>query len=461
MLLFLLTQLSRRKNPPPSISAASHRLFSTSDTPSNLRSKYPFHPPPSLHQTPTKTRPESKPTKKPKPQYKPPSSLDRSGKNPVRSTLPFDFRFSYTESSQVVRPIGLREPKYSPFGPDRVDRVWTGVCAPVVNPKVRSVDEEKVELNLEEKRRRTRDKIQGVPLSNAERIALVERFQRHKTKRQINIGRDGLTHNMLNDIHNHWKHDEAVRIKCMGVPTVDMKNVCTQLEDKTFGKIIQRHGGLLILYRGRNYHPRKRPVIPLMLWKPQEPIYPRLIKTTIEGLSIDETKEMRKRGLAVPALTRLAKNGYYGSLVPMVRDAFLMEELIRIDCKGLEKSDYKKIGCKLRDLVPCKLVTFEKEQIVIWRGNDYKPNEGGIFLTEREQYDDRTDSESAVKGEQHDSIGGNDNKPYERGIVLTERERESIVNHADSSSSLNGEEHDNTDNHPSQIDLYSGDDSDK
>jgi RNA-binding protein YhbY len=44
------------------------------------------------------------------------------------------------------------------------------------------------------------------------------------------VGRDGLTHNMLNDIHNHWKHGEAVRVKCMGVPTVDMKNVCTQLE---------------------------------------------------------------------------------------------------------------------------------------------------------------------------------------------------------------------------------------
>lgn len=42
-----------------------------------------------------------------------------------------------------------------------------------------------------------------------------------------------------------------------------------------------------------------------MLWKPHEPIYPRLIKTTIEGLSIEETKEMRKRGLAVPALTKL------------------------------------------------------------------------------------------------------------------------------------------------------------
>lgn len=43
-----------------------------------------------------------------------------------------------------------------------------------------------------------------------------------------------------------------------------------------------------------------------------------------------------------------AKNGYYGSLVPMVRDAFLTDELVRLDCKGLERSDYKKIGCKLR-----------------------------------------------------------------------------------------------------------------
>lgn len=229
------------------------------------------------------------------------------------------------------------------------------------------------------------------------------------------VGRDGLTHNMLNDIHNHWRRAEAVRIKCMGVPTVDMKNVCFQLEvfcvsiyffgqtgsffltaiccalvfflfpvdhlgdflffvyellypclwwnlaqtihyirsgasmfiasmfiilyivanipllhirssnsesfiflaktsnaswmcilqDKTFGKIIHRHGGQLVLYRGRNYSSKRRPVMPLMLWKPHEPIYPRLIKTTIEGLSIEETKEMRKKGLAVPALTKL------------------------------------------------------------------------------------------------------------------------------------------------------------
>ncbi|KAK3006505.1 hypothetical protein RJ639_017594 [Escallonia herrerae] len=391
-MIVLVGRISRQKRPSRSLCSTRHRFFSTaapaSSASSNLRQKYSFHPPPSLHQNPNPKPPPEKKQKK-KPPYKPPSSLDRSGAKPVRSSLPFDFRFSYTESSQSVRPIGLREPKYSPFGPERLDRVWTGVCAPAVDPKVGSVEEGKEDPNLEEKRRVMRAKIQGEPLTGAERKALVEKCQRNRTKRQINLGRDGLTHNMLNDIHNNWKSVEAVRIKCMGVPTVDMKNVCAQLEDKTFGAIVQRHGGLLVLYRGRNYSPRKTPVIPLMLWKPQEPVYPRLIKTTIDGLSIEETKIMRKRGLNAPAMTKLAKNGYYGSLVPMVRDAFLTSELVRIDCQGLDKSDYKKIGCKLRDLVPCVLVTFDKEQIVIWRGKDYVPGEDGYFLKDRETFDNQ------------------------------------------------------------------------
>ncbi|XP_073027240.1 CRS2-associated factor 1, mitochondrial [Primulina eburnea] len=395
-MLTFLSQLSRRK-PPPAITC--HHCFSTttSVSSSKLRSKYNFVSPPSLYpQTPTKTHLQresnntnSRPSKTP---YRPPSSLELT-ESPAQSDLPFDFRFSYTESNSKVRPIGLREPKYSPFGPGRLDRVWTGVCAPAIDPKEGSLEKND---ELEEKRRGMRERIQGEPLSNTERKALVERFQRHKMKRQINLGRDGLTHNMLSDIHNHWKRTEAVRIKCMGVPTVDMKNVCTQLEDKTFGKIIHRHGGQLVLYRGRHYKCQMRPVVPLMMWKPQEPVYPRLIKTTIDGLSIEETKEMRKRGSSVPALTRLAKNGYYGNLVPMVRDAFLADELVRIDCKGLPTSDYKKIGCKLKDLVPCILVTFEKEQIVIWRGKDYKPTEGGYFLNARELFDDSDDNLTSI-----------------------------------------------------------------
>lgn len=49
-------------------------------------------------------------------------------------------------------------------------------------------------------------------------------------------------------------------------------------------------------------------------------------------------------------MANAVRNGYYGNLVAMVRDAFLVEELVRIDCTGLDKSDLKKIGVKLRVL---------------------------------------------------------------------------------------------------------------
>ncbi|GAV76677.1 CRS1_YhbY domain-containing protein [Cephalotus follicularis] len=399
-----LSRLSRQNPSPLSLSVTRH--LSTSS--SKLYDYYSFQPPPTLSPNPnpnTNTNTHTNSKKSQKPQYRPPSSLDRTNLKPRYSDLPFDFRYSYTESSPNMRPIGLREPKYSPFGPGRLDREWTGVCAPAVDSKVKSVEDGPEDPKLEEKRMMMRNRIQGQPLNNAEREILVDKCQRQKTRKQINLGRDGLTHNMLNDIHNHWKHDEAVRIKCLGVPTVDMKNVCSQLEDKTFGKIIHRHGGLLVLYRGRNYHPKKRPEIPLMLWRPHEPIYPRLIKTTIEGLSIEETKEMRKRGLAIPAIIKLAKNGFYGNLVPMVRDAFLVSDLVRIDCQGLEKSDYRKIGCKLRDLVPCVLVTFNKEQIVVWKGKYYKPPDDGEFFTIRQFFDTPgSNFDSGV--EEHDSLDG-------------------------------------------------------
>ncbi|XP_010937032.1 CRS2-associated factor 1, mitochondrial isoform X2 [Elaeis guineensis] len=351
----MVFELFFRQNRTLASVLVSRRLLSSSSPSlSILRDRYGFVAPPSLLPENPKAIPgdrggDQAKKKKKKPPYRPPSSLDRAGQKPLHSDLPFDFRFSYTESKPNVKPIGLREPKYSPFGPGRLNRPWTGVCAPAVDPTVRSVDGEgPSNVELEEKWEKTRETILGEPLTPAERAFLVEKCQKNRTKRQVNLGRDGLTHNMLNDIHNNWKHAEAVRIKCLGVPTVDMQNVCTQLEEKTGGLIIHRHGGQIILYRGRHYNPKKKPVIPLMLWKPHEPVYPRLIKTVIDGLTVEETKEMRKRGLAVPALTKLAKNGYYASLVPMVRDAFLTDELVRIDCKGLNKSDYKKIGVKLR-----------------------------------------------------------------------------------------------------------------
>lgn len=173
-----LTLLARRLSSCTSAAATT--------TSSKLYDHYSFKPPPSLSPTPENPNPNSNLKKKSKPKYRPPSSLDVPKKK--YTDLPFDYRYSYTENSQNARPIGLREPKYSPFGPGRLDRQWTGVCAPAVDTTVRSVDEEAEDPKLEEKRRIARERIQGKPLTNAERKALVETCQRNRTKRQINLG---------------------------------------------------------------------------------------------------------------------------------------------------------------------------------------------------------------------------------------------------------------------------------
>nr|POF15080.1 crs2-associated factor 1, mitochondrial [Quercus suber] len=64
----------------------------------------------------------------------------------------------------------------------------------------------------------------------------------------------------------------------------------------------------------------------------------------------------------------------------------------------------------MQDMVPCILVTFEKEQIVVWRGKDYKPVEDGCFLPDRESFDDMDGSSSdgslACGEEGCDSVDG-------------------------------------------------------
>lgn len=59
-------------------------------------------------------------------------------------------------------------------------------------------------------------------------------------------GRDGLTHNMLDNIHAHWKRRRVCKIKCKGVCTVDMDNVKQQLEVKIF--VYSSYCILLYLY---------------------------------------------------------------------------------------------------------------------------------------------------------------------------------------------------------------------
>ncbi|TKY60850.1 CRS2-associated factor 1 [Spatholobus suberectus] len=313
--------------------------------------------------------------------------ISDDGLSYVIDGAPFEFKYSYTETPKA-KPIKMREPPFVPFGPATTPRPWTGraplppskkklkefdsfVLPPPHKKGVKSVQSPGPFLPGTGPRYvKTREEILGEPLAQEEIRDLVKSCI--KTQRQLNIGRDGLTHNMLDNIHAHWKRRRVCKIKCKGVCTVDMDNVSQQLEERTGGKIIYRKGGVLYLFRGRNYNYKTRPRFPLMLWKPVPPVYPRLVQRVPEGLTLEEATKMRQKGSTLFPICKLGKNGVYCDLVKNVREAFEECELVRINCQGLNKSDYRKIGAKLRDLVPCTLLSFEYEHILMWRGRNWK-----------------------------------------------------------------------------------------
>lgn len=76
-------------------------------------------------------------------------------------------------------------------------------------------------------------------------------------------------------------------------------------QERTGGKVIFRRGGVLFLFRGRNYNYKTRPRFPLMLWKPVTPVYPRLIPRVPEGLTLEQATEMRKKGRKLMPIRKL------------------------------------------------------------------------------------------------------------------------------------------------------------
>lgn len=135
----------------------------------------PYDPPFAVTSKPTKSKhkPKRTPTKSTEPIVE-----SNDLKLPLKSDLPFEFRYSYSESNQAVEPIGYREPKrFSPFGPGRLDRKWTGTAAPVQS----EVD---MEMVIEE-----RNRVLGEPLTEEEVDELVERYRHSDCSRQINIGK--------------------------------------------------------------------------------------------------------------------------------------------------------------------------------------------------------------------------------------------------------------------------------
>ncbi|KAL9268090.1 CRS2-associated factor 1, chloroplastic-like protein [Drosera capensis] len=328
-------------------------------------------------------------------QNSPTQSL-KIGPNGVSYTIPgapFEYMYSYTETPKT-KPLSLREPPVAPFEPKTMPRPWTGK-KPLPGSKKKAFGFDSFRVPVEGKKGvkfvqqpgpfregkgpvlgREREEVLGEELTKEEVKEEVARAR--KTKRQLNMGRDGFTHNMLENIHSHWKRRRVCKIKCKGVCTVDMDNVCRQLEEKTGGKVIYRNGGVLYLFRGRNYNYRTRPRYPMMLWKPVTPVYPRLVKRVPDGLTLEEVTEMRRKGRSLIPICSLGRNGVYLNLLRNVREAFEACELVRINCQGMNGSDFRKIGGKLQDLVPCVLISFENEQILMWRGRHWKSSFGGI-----------------------------------------------------------------------------------
>lgn len=314
--------------------------------------------------------------------------ISETGVSYMIPDAPFEFQYSYTETPKE-KPLKLREPPIAPFGPSTMPRPWTG--RKPLPPSKKKFDFDSFQLPPPHKKgvkpvqapgpflpgsapkyalSLSREEILGEPLTKEEIDHLLKTCI--NSNRQLNMGRDGLTHNMLDNIHALWKRRRVCKIKCKGVCTVHMDNVRQQLEEKTGGKIIYNRGGVVYLFRGRNYNYKTRPCFPLMLWKPITPVYPRLIKRVPDGLTLEESSEMRKKGRKLTPICKLGKNGVYCDLVNNVSEAFEACELVRINCQGMNPSDYRKIGAKLKDLVPCVLISFEHEHILMWRGTEWK-----------------------------------------------------------------------------------------
>lgn len=347
---------------PPLLSSPSHHLLSRSNKHSASPHDDPHDPPFSpIAKAPNPKPKQSPKARNPKPKQAPkalPSGMDKSSL-PLHSDLPFDFRYSYSETDPSLRPIGYREPpRFSPFGPGRLDRKWDGLSAPATGEAA----EDRVSDD--------RNSVLGDPLTEEEVDELVERYRHSDCSRQINLGwllllpissfnfsfclglsiiisalvlstvavriwpsylmpetrfitcqscfpdskscsrliyivckqvlsyphfdhftitcfslyfgssvlhkflalckyvfplyidtikqhyaspgTGGVTHNTLEDIHNHWKRAEAVRIKCLGVPTLDMDNLCFHLEVEM--QFCIPHQKFYMLLRHNNFH---------------------------------------------------------------------------------------------------------------------------------------------------------------------------------------------------------------
>nr|CAB3482344.1 unnamed protein product [Digitaria exilis] len=158
---------------------------------------------------------------------------------PAHSDLPFDFRYSYSETDPAWRPIGFREPtRFSPFGPGRLDRPWDGTAAARIGEGSSGAE-------------RSREEVLGEPLSEKEVAELVERYRHSDCSRQINLARNGVYVNVVDKVREAFKTVEVVRLDCCHVGTSDCKKIGVKLRDLVPCIPILFKDEQIILWRGK------------------------------------------------------------------------------------------------------------------------------------------------------------------------------------------------------------------
>ncbi|KAK7331025.1 hypothetical protein VNO77_25234 [Canavalia gladiata] len=192
--------------------------------------------------------------------------------------VPFEFRYSYMETPNA-KLVKMCEAQFVPFRPATMSWLWTR-RTPVPPCKTTVKDFHLLALPLDG------EEVEPVLLPGP----VLER-------RKKILGRDGVTHNMLETIH--------------------IKDV--QDKKRTGGKVIYRQA-----------------------------VYPRPVKRDPEGLTLKKATDMHLNGRNLIPVRKLAKNGVSWDLVANVKEAFEECELVRINCQGLNTGDYRKIEAKLK-----------------------------------------------------------------------------------------------------------------
>ncbi|XP_020110638.1 CRM-domain containing factor CFM2, chloroplastic isoform X1 [Ananas comosus] len=102
-----------------------------------------------------------------------------------------------------------------------------------------------------------RDSKEAAP-SVAELTIPAEELKRLRTlgiriRKRLNVGKAGITEGIVNGIHERWRRNELVKIKCEDLCRINMKRTHEILERKTGGLVVWRSGSIIILYRGIDY----------------------------------------------------------------------------------------------------------------------------------------------------------------------------------------------------------------